>query len=94
MSYSSHATLAGDADFLRRVAAAAAVEAPKDHQPPQWADDHIWWMAGTPGFAEAYESAVLNEVERPGNDPSVISDGMILSGIQSLLAELSPSGAD
>ena len=93
MSYSSQAQLAADSDFKLRVTSAASVEVDKDHQPAQWADDHIWWMAATPGFADAYESAVLNDVFRPGNDPAVISDGMILSGIQALLAEMSP-GAD
>lgn len=87
MSYSSQAQLSNDSDFIQRTAAAAAVEVPKTHQPQQWAVDHIWWMAASPGFADAYESALAGSVDRPGNDPAVISDAQILSAIQALLAE-------
>lgn len=87
MSYSSQAQLSKDVDFIARTAAAAAVEVPHTHQPEQWATDHIWWMAASPGFAEAYESALAASVERPGNDPAVISDAQILSAIQALVSE-------
>lgn len=87
MSYASQAQLSNDSDFLARTASAAAIEVPKLWQPLQWASDHIWWMAASPGFAAAYESALAGSVERPGNDPSVISDGQILSAIQALMAE-------
>ena len=88
MSYSAQAALSADPDFLNRIAAAAAVEVDKTHQPQQWASDHIWWIAAAPGFADAYESAIAGEVPRPGNDPSVISDAQILSAVQALIAEL------
>jgi hypothetical protein len=87
MSYSSQAQLAYDNDFRNRVAAAASIEVDKTHQPLQWAEDHAWWMSASPGFAEAYESALAGSVERPGNDPSVISDAQILSAIQALITE-------
>ena len=87
MSYASQAQLSNDSDFLSRTAAAAAVEVPKTHQPTQWAADHIWWMAAAPGFAAAYESALAADVDRPGLDPSVISDAQILSAVQALLTE-------
>jgi hypothetical protein len=87
MSYISQAALSGDADFLNRIASCAAVEAPKTHQPLQWAKDHIWWIAASPGFAAAYESAVIAEVPNPGRDPAVISDGQILSSVQGILNE-------
>ena len=87
MSYSSQAQLSVDSDFMNRIAAAAAVEVPKTHQPQQWAKDHIWWVSAEPGFADAYESALAGEVERPGNDPAVISDAQILSAVQALLAD-------
>jgi hypothetical protein len=91
MSYSSQAQLSNDSDFLARTSAAAAVEVPKTHQPTQWAADHIWWMAASPGFADAYESALAGNVERPGNDPAVISDEQILAAIQAVIAEENPS---
>lgn len=90
MSYNSQAQLSNDSDFLARTSAAAAVEVPKTHQPQQWALDHIWWIAASPGFADAYESALAGDVDRPGMDPSVISDTQILAAVQALLAEPPP----
>lgn len=87
MSYSSQAQLSNDSDFVARTSAAAAVEVSKTHQPQQWAVDHIWWMAASPGFASAYESALAGDIERPGNDPAVISDEQILSAIQALIEQ-------
>jgi len=87
VSYSSQAMLARDTDFTSRVAAAAAVEVDGITDPEGWARDHIWLIAAAPGFADAYESALVNGVERPGNDASVISDAQILSAVQALIAE-------
>ena len=91
MSYESQALLSTDPDFLSRTSAAAAVEVPKTHQPKQWAVDHVWWIAAAPGFADKYESALAGDIERPGNDPAVISDAEILSAVQALLTEENPS---
>ena len=86
MSYFAQATLARDPDFLSRVAACAAVENPdRTIQPTKWAEDHIWWMAAAPGFADAYEYAILNGNEAPGRDPAVITDGQILGAVQQIL---------
>jgi hypothetical protein len=85
MSYISQSQLSNDGDFLNRISACAAVEAPKTHQPLQWAKDHIWWVSAAPGFADAYESALVAQVPMPGRDPAVISDGQILSAVQTLL---------
>lgn len=82
MSYSSQAQLSNDTMFRDRIASCAAVEAPKTHQPKQWADDHIWWIAASPGFADAYEYALNTGVPNPGNDPAVITDAQILSSVQ------------
>lgn len=87
MSYSTQATMSVDGDFIARVAACAAVEVPKTHQPQQWANDHVWWVAASPGFADSYEYAVNTDVPRPGNDPAVITDEQILSAVQALIAE-------
>lgn len=84
MGYAEQALLSSDSDFLARTAACAAVEVDRTHQPTQWAKDHIWWIAAAPGFADAYASAVAGGVERPGNDPAVISDAQILSVVQAL----------
>ena len=88
MPYSAQAQLSSDADFIARVAACAAVEIPKTHQPMQWARDHIWWIAAAPGFADAYEYAINSDNPNPGKDPAVITDAMILGAVQALEQEM------
>lgn len=89
MSYSSQAQLANDSDFRARCVSAASVEVPHTHQPQQWMYDHIWWISAAPGFADKYESALIADppIDRPGNDPSVISDAEILSAVQALVED-------
>jgi hypothetical protein len=82
MAYSDVALLAADNDFILRTRACVAEEGEAD--PVAWSNDHQWQMAGTPGFGDAYSSAIINGVPRPGNDPSVISDPQILSAVQAL----------
>lgn len=82
MSYSDIALLSADSDFILRVTACASTESIDD--PRQWAMDHQWDMAAMPGFGDAYGYAVRTGINRPGNDESVISDGMILSAVQSI----------
>ena len=85
MSYSAHALLAADGDFWNRVTACASVEVPLTHAPTVWTTEHIWRIAASPGFADAYEYALNTNVERPGNDPAVITDAQILAAVQHLL---------
>jgi hypothetical protein len=87
--------LAQDGDFINRVSACAAVEVPHTYQPVQWTRDHIWWVAASPGFADAYEYALNVDppVERPGNDPAVITDAQILASVQAIVTEENPPQA-
>jgi hypothetical protein len=81
MAYSDQALLSRDQDFIDRLAACAATEVPgKD--PQEWARDNVWTIAASPGFADAYASAIAADVPRPGKDPAVISDAQILSAVQ------------
>lgn len=80
MAYSDIALLSADNDFILRTRACAATEGEPD--PVQWSMDHQWAMAATPGFGDKYASALAGDVERPGNDPAVISDADILSAVQ------------
>lgn len=82
MAYSDIALLANDFDFTQRVTAAVATEG--NDNPTQWIQQHYWEVAASPGFGDAYASAIAGGVERPGNDPSVISDPMILSAVQAI----------
>jgi hypothetical protein len=84
MAYSDIALLAADNDFANRSAACASTQGISP--PMEWANNHRWEMAGTPSFGDKYASAIANGIERPGNDPSVISDPDILSAVQSLVA--------
>lgn len=84
MAYSDIASLSADNDFIQRVAACAATEGVDD--PYVWSMDHRWQLAASPGFGEAYAYALATGVVRPGNDPAVISDGMILSAGQPMMS--------
>lgn len=82
MAYSDIAMLSADNDFIQRTRACAATESIDD--PVQWTNDHQWDMAAIPGFGDKYASGIANGIERPGNDPSVITDGDILAAVQVL----------
>jgi len=82
MAYIDLANLAADQDFRTRNAACAAEQGLTGEHPLTWADRHAWTLAATPGFADAYASALAGNVERPGLDPAVISDAQILAAVQ------------
>jgi hypothetical protein len=82
MSYHSGWSLAQDQDFMNRVGFCAEVEGLGF----DWGIENRMKIAASPGFAEAYESAVINEVPNPGRDQAVISDAQILSGVQAVAA--------
>lgn len=94
MAYADQALLSRDVDFIDRLSASAAVEIdPVNGYPPDaWARANVWWIAAAPGFADAYASAIAGSVDRPGNDPSVISDAQILAAVQAFEAEHPPPG--
>jgi len=90
MAYADIAALQQDADFAVRVSACYAVETltiDAGPDPGSWQAMHSWDMAAQPGFGDAYASAIAGGVPDPGNNPAVISDAMILSGVQSLLPQ-------
>ena len=71
--------LANDADLRERVAACAALNGHPN--PTAWADNRMWRIAASPGFADAYASALANKIERPGMDPSVITDEQLVAAV-------------
>lgn len=81
MSYATIANMAGDMALAQRMTAAAAQE---DKTVPyeDWVADHRWKLAATPGWSEAWESAVASGNTNPGWDGAVITDGMILAAVQ------------
>lgn len=84
MAFSDIALLSADNDFIMRTRACVTTEGEAD--PIAWSSANQWQMAAIPGFGDKYGSALLNGIDRPGNDQSVISDGDILSAVQSLRA--------
>jgi hypothetical protein len=84
MAYSDIAALNSDNDFILRTRACASTEGETD--PETWSNENMWAMAGAPGFGDAYAYAVASENPRPGNDPAVITDAMILGQVQALRA--------
>lgn len=88
MAYYDIFLLSGDSEFLGRVAASYATETPLGDgvDPPLWATQHAWDVAAAPGFGDAYASALASGNEHPGSDASVITDGMILSAVQAIMA--------
>jgi hypothetical protein len=87
MAYYDLAQLADDDDFKDRIGAAAQTEGrigPGSGAVEQWVADHRWELAASPGFADAYASAIAGYVPNPGRDPSVISDAQILSAVQAI----------
>lgn len=84
MSYSSIALMAEDYDLRVRITACASAEGRKNAQ--QWVLENIWLLSATPGWDDAWDSALIVGIGRPGNMPNVISDMMILSAVQPLLA--------
>ena len=86
MSYWTISQMSLDSDLTSREAACYAQEVPETSiDPTRWALDHGMTLAGQPGWVEAYESALAGDVNRPGMNDGVITDGMILSAVQSIL---------
>lgn len=88
MAYSDVALLAADMDFARRTTAGYATETlgqTGSVEPATWQSMHAWDMAAQPGFGDAYAYALANGNPRPGWDPAVITDAMILSAVQGIL---------
>ena len=88
MSYSSIALMAEDNDLRLRIKACASKEGDRDGQ--AWVTQNIWLLTSTPGWDEAWDSALQVGIGRPGNMPNVISDYMILVAVQTLKAAQAP----
>lgn len=83
MGYWDISQMALDGDLSARVQACAAQES--DDNPYTWTGDNMLDLAAQPGWAEAWASALAAGNTAPGRDEAVITDGMILSGVQALL---------
>jgi len=89
MGYKTVAVMSDDYPLRQRLIAAAAQENIED--PVFWVEKYRWEIASQPGWDAAWDSAIANGIEFPGNDESVITDGMILSGTQAVWNEKNPA---
>lgn len=86
MAFFDVASLRNDSDFTQRVTACASIEGKVNDDgvggPETWVIQRLWQISSAPGFGDKYAAAVLNQVPRPGQDQSVISDADILAVVQ------------
>jgi hypothetical protein len=85
MGYFEIATMGQDADLNNRMAACSAQEQPAV-EPYGWVTVHSLQLTAQPGWDAAWSSALAGGNETPGRDPAVITDGMILSAVQAVIA--------
>ena len=87
MSYTSIVEMAGSQSLLTRIVAAAADQGQSD--PLQWAQAHIWQLAATPGWDDAWDKAKAKQTDEhnpdTGRRPGVITDQMIQSAVGPLV---------
>jgi hypothetical protein len=81
MSYNTISTCANDQAFKARLNAAAAQEGAVD--PIGVAYQLVWPVSTAADIEAAYASALVAGNPNPGGDEGVITDGMILSAVQS-----------
>jgi hypothetical protein len=93
MSYLTQNEIANNRAMLDRMSQAAAQEHIGEPETPDvWVFNNRRYWAAAPGWSEAWESAKVSHppVEGefnpydPGTDEGVITDGMILSQLQSM----------
>lgn len=89
MSYLTQAKMAQDYGLIMRIAACAASEG-VSLAPTSWADTHRQRLVASPSWDTAWESALAGDVENPGEDEAVITDGMILAAVQLHAESLAP----
>jgi hypothetical protein len=86
VSYLTQDEIANNPSMMARAAQAAAQEnVPGD--PDRWVWDNRRTWSAAPGWDAAWESSKVSNPEPeydPGKDEGVITDGMILSQVQSM----------
>lgn len=88
MSYRSIVEMASSQSLIARIAACAAQEGVETN-PLTWAQDNIWKVAASPGWADqwsyAVDTATVNVNPDTGARNDVITDGNILSVVQPMI---------
>lgn len=94
MSYTAIAQMQRDPDIRDRVSACVAMEVPNVY-PEGWVQEKAWLFATQPDWTVAWDNALSTHANeenyRPGHDPLVITDQMILSAVQLIASNQAPS---
>lgn len=85
MSYNTVADIRENAALARRITVCVSKEVPGE-DPQSWVMSRQWVLANQPGWEQAWLSAVANGVIDPGKREDTITDEMILSAVQAILA--------
>jgi hypothetical protein len=84
MSLSAVAEIASSVSLRERIIACAAQEGEPD--PVQWARDHVWAIAASPGWDDNWDYAKASSTPNTNPDiggrDDVITDAAILSAVQ------------
>jgi hypothetical protein len=83
VSYATIAKCANDYELSPRVTAALAAEG--STQPQVEVGNFMWPLSAKSDIEAAYASALAANNPHPGGDETVVTDGMILSAVQSLM---------
>lgn len=90
LSYSQH-LLSNDVQVVGRVSSILKdegyVPVGQDATSPAW--KYMADVAAQPGLAESYHTALLNKVENPGAADDVITDGVLLSAVATVIVQAS-----
>lgn len=82
MSFADTWAMSQDEDLRHRIVACCALE--QIPAPEWWERDHHWQIVARTDWADAYAYAQASGNDRPGLDAAVITDGMILSAVQTV----------
>jgi hypothetical protein len=82
MAFEHVVKVANDGDLQQRIAACYALNGGTE-DPVSWATDRarMWWFATQANWADAYYSAELSFIDRPGLRPGAITDAMIETAV-------------
>jgi hypothetical protein len=89
MTYLGQSAIAGNQSMAARVAQCAAQQ--EIPNPDQWTSVNRRTWAASPGWDDAWASALASHEDNPSYDPgadeAVITDAMILSEVQAIMPE-------
>ena len=89
--------MSNDQALMGRCRAAAArkdIEGFECKDPTMWVAVNRYAIVAAPGWGAAWQYAVDSGNESPGDDPTVITDPMILAQVEALLTPVAEDGGE